>query len=105
MPKIFPLTENFKSTTFINAFILNALSTALIAAIAIELRLRLNNKKSDIYYFFNKILHGKDLHDYQVFSIELVITFIAAFLVYLLLHVLFDFGGGMLIDSSEGTFI
>lgn len=105
MTKIFPLTENFKSTTFINAFILNALATALIAAIAIELRLQLDNKNSDLYYFFNKTLHGDDLHDYQAFLIELIITFIAAFLVYLLLHVLFDFGGGMLIENSKGTFI
>ena len=45
MTSIFPLTSNFRSDSYLNAFILNALVTALIAATAIELRFQTHSAK------------------------------------------------------------
>jgi hypothetical protein len=101
MTKIFPLINNFRSNSYFNAFFLNALVTALIAAIAIELRLQLANKNSNIYDFFNKIIHGDELLEYQSFIIEFFITFIISFLVYLMMYLIFDFGGGMMIYTDK----
>jgi len=84
---------------------LNALVTALIAALAIELRLQLDDKKSSIYIFFNKLFYGERLYRYQAFSIEFFITFIVAVQVYLIMYLLFNFGGGMMIENSEEKFI
>ena len=54
MKKIFkiPLIHNFKATNYFNAFILNALATAAIAALAIEIRSQLYQEKSFTYIFF-----------------------------------------------------
>jgi hypothetical protein len=104
MSNIFPFTTNFLSDSYFNAFILNALVTALIAAIAIELRMQLNDKESSIYYFFNTIIYGRGLHIYETFLIEFFITFIIAFLVYQMMYVMFNFGGGMMIENNKKSY-
>jgi len=104
MDNVFPLTTNFKSNSYFNAFILNALATALIAAFAIEFRLALDDRQSVVYKFFNGIFYGDELHEYQAFMTEFILTFIVAFLVYQLLYVIFKFGGGMLISESNTYF-
>lgn len=104
MDNIFPLTTNFRSYSYFNAFILNALATALIAALAIEFRLALDNRKSVVYKFVNGIFYGEELHEYQAFLTEFVLTFVVAFLVYQLLYVMFKFGGGMLIGNNDTYF-
>lgn len=104
MDNIFPLTTNFRSDSYFKAFILNSLATALIAALAIELRLGLDDKESLIYKFFNGIFHGKDLYEYQAFITEFLLTFVVAFLVYQLLYIMFKFGGGMMIGNNDKYF-
>lgn len=104
MDNIFPLTTNFRSDSYFNAFILNALATALIAAFAIEFRLALDDKQSTVYKFFNGIFYGEELHEYQAFMTEFILTFVVAFLVYQLLYVMFKFGGGMLIGDNDNYF-
>lgn len=100
MTSIFPLVKDFKSSSLFNAFVLNAIVGALIAAFAVEFRLKLDKKDSDVYIFFNKLLSGEELHEYQAFIIEFFITLVVAFLVYQLMYLIFDFGGGMLIDGN-----
>jgi hypothetical protein len=94
---MFPLIKNFKSDTIFNAFTLNATTAALIAAFAVEFRLKLANKESGVYIFFNKLFSGVELHENQAFVIEFFTTLIVAFLVFQLMHLIFDFGGGMMV--------
>jgi hypothetical protein len=104
MNSTFPLTKNFKSNTYFNAFILNALVTALIAAFAIELRIQLNNKNNYIYDFIKYLNYSEDLHDLQSFFIEFFVTFIVAFLVYQLMYFIFEFGEGMTANNEKNTY-
>ena len=47
----FPIIKNFKATSYFKAFMLNAIVGAIICAMAIELRLRLEDEKT-VYYGF-----------------------------------------------------
>jgi hypothetical protein len=80
-----PLIQ-FKSTTLINAFILNALASALIAVTAVEVRQYIRESKQYV---------TEEQKARQVF----IVTFGVALFVYTLLHVLFGFGGGMLSNN------
>lgn len=80
------LIKGFKSTTLVNAFILNALASALIAMTAVEMRQSLNE---------NKIYVTERQKAQQVF----ITTFAVAIGVFATLHLLFGFGGGMLSNS------
>ena len=79
------LIKGFKSTTLVNAFILNALASALIAVTAVEMRQSLNE---------NKLYVTEAQKARQVF----ITTFAVAIGVFIALHLVFGFGGGMLTD-------
>ena len=84
-----PVIKGFKATTFSRAFILNALAASLIATIAIQTREYLDNLT---------IKHGV----YRLSNIEKSFivassTFASAIIIYLLLYLFFEFGGGMMI--------
>jgi len=79
------LIKGFKSTTLVNAFILNALASALIAVTAVEMRQSLNE---------NKLYVTERQKAQQVF----LTTFSVAIGVFIILHVVVGFGGGMLSD-------
>lgn len=80
-----PLIHGFKSTNYSKAFALNAIAVAISSTLAIELRKYLDNNNINEKY-------------------KILITFIgvsvACFLTYLLLYILFGFGGGMLIQGN-----
>ena len=77
---------NFKSTTLINAFVLNALASALIAVTAVEVREYIRASKE----YVTEAQKAR-----QVF----IITFGVAIFAYTLLHAVFGFGGGMLSNN------
>ena len=94
------LIKGFKSTRLRNAFILSAMVAAFTAVLAIELTSRLEEKKSDIYIFMDKIIPGKALGEYTKILIVFITTLISSFIVYNLLHLLFGFGAAMIIDDK-----
>jgi len=77
------LIKGFKSTTLLNAFILNALASALIAVTAVEMRQSLNA---------NKVYVTEKQKARQVF----ITTFAVAIGIFGILHIVFGFGGGMM---------
>jgi hypothetical protein len=77
---------NFKSTTLINAFILNALASALIAVTAVEVRQYIRESKQ----YVTEAQKAR-----QVF----IVTFGVAIFIFTLLHTVFGFGGGMLSNN------
>ena len=82
------LIKGLRSTTYTKAFILNAIATALIALVAVEMKSALNNKKTDIDPIVQAL-------------INFVVTFTTAISVYFLLYLIFGFGGGMLVPGSN----
>ena len=79
---MFPLIDGFKADSFLKAFILNALSSSIIASVAITVKDRLDTyTKYDI-------------------NLKIILTFIITFFITLIsfsfMYILFGFGGGML---------
>jgi len=80
---MFPLIDSFKADTFLKAFILNALSSSIIASVAITVKDRLDTyTKYDI--------------DLKIF-LTFIITFFVSLISFSFMYVLFGFGGGMMI--------
>ena len=98
---IFPLIKNFRATTYLRAFILNAIATAAIAALAIEMRMQLNNKLSKTYGYFNDILMKHELTELDKVLIVFATGFLGAVLVYHLMFIFVAFGGGLLAPQKS----
>ena len=96
-----PIIKNFYADSFLNAFVLNALAVAIVAASSVELRQLLNDEKSNTYAFFNTLLQGKVLSELEKSIIVFSGSFIIAMATYLLLYIIFGFGGGMLAQSRH----
>tara|TARA_B100001057_G_C22589469_1_gene848381 strand:+ start:147 stop:410 length:264 start_codon:yes stop_codon:yes gene_type:complete len=80
---MFPLIDSFKADTFLKAFILNALSSSIIASVAITVKDRLDTyTKYDI--------------DLKIF-LTFIITFFVSLISFSFMYILFGFGGGMMI--------
>lgn len=99
-----PFISNFRSTTLTKAFILNAFVTALITIFAIELRRLFDNEKSVIYGYVNNWYGSKSLSNIQIVNVVFVATFFAAVLVYIMMYVIFHYGGGLLTQDGTMTF-
>jgi hypothetical protein len=93
---MFPLIKHFRATTFFRAFILNAIATAAIAALAIEMRMQLNDKYSKAYGYFNDMLMKRDLSELDKVLIVFGTGFLGAVLVYHLMFMFVAYGGGLL---------
>jgi len=82
--KFIPLID-FRSTTIMNAFILNAIVLAIIATLSIELR-----KKLDM------IAITKGLGENNKIFLTMSGTFLIGIIVYCIIRILFGFGDGLL---------
>ena len=78
-----PLIKGFRATTYIKAFLLNAISIALIAVVAYESHNLLDK-------------HVKKLNEPSKVAISFASAFVTALIVFTILYFLFGFGGGML---------
>ena len=90
--KLVPFVRTFKATNFLKAFTLNALVIAVIAALSIEIRFQLN--REGVLWATGK----QTLTDLTKFIITLLTSFVIAFVVYNIMYIIFEYGGGMLID-------
>ena len=93
------LINNFKATTYLNAFILNAIVAAIIAAFAIEFRMILDEDKNPISIYLYNII-GKDISEIERFFITTIVTLLAAFICYHIMYLLLGFGGGFNVAST-----
>ena len=96
-----PIIKNFGTTSIMKAFILNALAVSLISTFTVETRKKLNNNDSKFYKFFSVIFqadldeHGKLSESKKTFVVSFI-SLLSAILIYLIMFVIFGFGGGML---------
>jgi len=84
-----PLIEDFRSTTYWKAFILNAFANALVTVFALVL----NSKLKQVFVKHDSIV--------ATTLLTLIFTFIAAISAYFLMYALFGFGSGMLSISED----
>jgi hypothetical protein len=103
---LFPLIKNLKATSYLKAFILNAIVGATICAMAIELRLLLEDEKTEYYGFWSRIYNEKKLSILHKLATTMLITFIVSIIVYHSMYFIFLFGGGQLnlIPSVSASF-
>jgi hypothetical protein len=101
---MFPIINHFRATSYYKSFILNALVTALITIVAIEMRIQLNNEKGQIYNYFNEFFDGKTLDYFEIISIMFITTFIAAICVYNIMYLICNFGGGFIISTNNVSY-
>ena len=95
-----PLTTKWRATTYLRAFVLNAIATAAIAALAFEMRIQLDKDKEPIYGYFARAFGSKVLSERQKVGIVFVTAFLGALLVYHTLYAAVAFGGAMLVSGS-----
>jgi hypothetical protein len=103
MVKVIPII-NFKSKTYFNAFILSAILSAFIAVVAVTLKEILKDKESDIYKFFDKLFPGKGLSFTDILIILFSVTFLSAFMAYIIMYIIFGYGSSMVENDRKISF-
>ena len=96
---LIPLTTRLRATTYFRAFILNAIATAAVAALAIEMRMQLDMDKEVIYGYFARALGSKVLSETQKVVIVFWTAFLGSLVVFHALYALVAFGGGMVVSG------
>ena len=96
-----PLIKNFRATGLRKAFVLNALVTAAIVVIAMEIRKAFEDEHNYFYGYFNRLYGTKHLSEVQIVTIVFPATFLSALLVYGLMYFLFEYGGNFIIPPNK----
>ena len=97
---ILPLFKHFHAVNIPKAFILNALVAAIVASFATEMRASLDNTNDDWFRFFDKILPGNGLGTGTTTFIVFTTTFLITMIVYHVMYLLFEYGGGLLMNKT-----
>ena len=88
------LIHHFHSTSLWKAFILNSMVTSLVILIAITLKSNLDN-----YISVDDTTNIHRITNWYSITITLLVTFCTTLIAYLIMYLLFGFGGGMLSES------
>jgi uncharacterized protein YpmS len=89
------LIHHFNSTTLWKAFILNALTTSLVILIAIIVKRRLDEELN----VNQNQPDEKSSFDWYSTTVTFLITFGTSLTAYLIMYIVFGFGGGMLANT------
>ena len=96
---------NYTATSYMKGFIINAIVTALISAIVIEIRISYENDGYFRWIYDNFIPPDDDPHDPTK---RMILTFGSAFIVtffiYILFHFITGFGGGFIVADKKINF-
>lgn len=92
---------NFRSTTYFKAFILYAFISSIITHLAIEFRSTLDNKNSLLFKLINPLTEEKGINYIHRSIYSALITFIITIFVYVSMHLIFGWGGGMLVNANK----
>ena len=100
-----PVFTNFKATSYFKAFILNAMTAAIICVLAVEFRLALEDEKNSYYGFWSNVYNEKKITETHKLIVTLLITFVVSIIVYHVMYFVFLFGGGQLnlIPTKKAT--
>ena len=100
---------HFRPTNLFNAFVLTAISMAIVSAFSMELRSYViqrqlsMDKKGDSSKHFSYIPFDAKLLRERLISVT-ISTFLVSFLVYVLMYFIAGFGGGMVAPKRKWRF-
>lgn len=93
---------NFRATSYMRGFLINAFISALISAIIIEMRVSYESNR-DFKWLYENVIPHMDGHRKKI-----IFTFLNGFmisiLVYLVFYFLTGFGGGFIIPKDKINF-
>ena len=88
--KLFPLTNTFRATSYLKAFVLNALVGGIITALAIELRLQLEDNSSKYYKFWMNVYNVKSLQTtHKLITTFILTSMVGLFIIYFVFLLIF----------------
>ena len=98
----FPLIKGFRATTIFKAFLINAFLSALIATIVVEVRYIIEYGKGSTYENIRKFFNGGNdfVGDLDKVTSTFAIGFFVTILLYNILYILIEYGGGLLTPSN-----
>lgn len=96
-----PVIKNFRATNLAKAFLLNAFVSACVVILAIEIRHIFEDEDNAVYGYFNKLYGTKQMSEIQILTIVFPATLISALLVYIVMYILFGYGGNFLISTKR----
>ena len=96
-----PVIKNFRATTISKAFILNAFVSACVVILAIEIRRIFEDENNVVYGYFNNLYGTKKLSEVQIVTIVFPATLISALFVYIIMYILFEYGGNFLVSPTR----
>jgi ABC-type spermidine/putrescine transport system permease subunit II len=101
-----PIFE-YPSTNYFRAFLLYSIVGALIASIAVHVRLEINKNKfgfrKGLGKWLNETFGQKNMEKGSTLSliISIILTFVITLLVYHMMFWIFGWGGGMLVNKKS----
>ena len=92
---------NFRSTSYLRAFILYAIVAAIGATLAVESRIALNQKASHLYKYIDPLTAPTGISNFIKMIVTLIITFVVSIFIYNFMYFVFGWGGGMLVSKNK----
>ena len=95
-----PIFE-YRSINILRAFILYSLVGAIIYTIAIEVRLLLQDTRSQLYKTLSPLTKEKGINKFHQLIASFIITFIVTITIYHIMYFLIGWGGGMIVSKKS----
>ena len=92
---------DFRSTSYLKAFILYASIAAIASTFAIEIRLSLEDKQSSLFKMVAPLTPENGINDIHKILVTILITFITSIIIYHLMYFIFGWGGGMIVSKNR----
>ncbi len=98
-----PFIKSFRATTIFRAFLINSFISALIATIIVEVRYVIEYGQGPTYENIRKFFNGGNDFDGEINKVTstFVIGFLVTMILYNILYVLIEYGGGLV--TPEGV--
>ena len=92
---------SFRSTNYMNAFILYAFVAAIVSHLAIEFRESLADEQSYLFKFLKPLTSEDGINNMHQLFYSIVITFVTTIFVYFVMYIIFGWGEGMLVNNCR----
>jgi hypothetical protein len=92
---------DFRSTSFLKAFILYSSVIAIATTLAIEFRITLENDKSRLFNLIADFTPETGINSLHKLFVTILITFVASIIIYHIMYLIFGWGGGMIVLKNK----
>ena len=91
---------NFRPTSLVKAFILHAFVSAITAALVVEVRMRLENKSSDLFKYISNITPENGISGLHKILFTIIITFIIYIVINNFMYFFVGWGEDMIVSEK-----